>query len=155
MHRLFQVALILLICGLSACAALHGGGSATGASKSAPDQRALSLALHRGTFVAADATCADPPLAALLFYNGRGFDGAHSHACRARIVDRDGTHVTLINSCIDAGVGEAPRTSLPLTLTLIDADHFAVHSDTGDQAYRRCTTDQLPASLRRRPVSED
>lgn len=153
-RRLFCIASIGLIGLLSGCTAMLDGGPATTASNSSPDEASTSLLLHQGTFVAADASCGDPPLAALLVYNGRGFDGAHSHACRARVVARQADQVTLANSCIDAGVGPAPRTTLPLTLKLVDGDHFVVRSDTGDQAYRRCPADQLPLGLRRRASSD-
>ena len=146
--RLVSALSILPICGLSACAVTPRDGTAGDASPAAKTTAALPL--HKGTYVTEDSSCGDPPLAALLFYNGQGFDGAHSHACRAHVVKRRGNLVTLANSCIDAGVGEAPRTTLPRTVKLIDANHFAVRSKTGDLIYRHCRVDQLPPSLRRR-----
>lgn len=133
--RLFCIASMLSIYLLSGCATLSPGGSADDAANSSSDAAANALPLHEGTFISADVPCGDPPLAALLFYNGRGFDGAHSHACRARVVARRGNEVTLANSCIDA-------------------DHFVVRSKTRTLAYRRCRTDQLPPGLRQRATAD-
>ncbi|WP_353214881.1 hypothetical protein [Salinisphaera hydrothermalis] len=144
---------VLWICGLSACAQTSAGGTTIDTSPASP--RVATLPLHEGTFVTEDSSCGDPPLAALLVYNGQGFDGAHSHACRAHVVKRRGNRVTLANRCIDAGVGDAPRTTMPLTIKLIDADHFAVDSKAGDVTYRRCPADQLPPSLRQRASAEN
>lgn len=115
-----------------------------------PDM-ANALPLKRGTYVARSASCADPSFADLQFYNGRGFAGAHSRACRSTVVDQNGLSFTLDNSCIDAGTGPAPRSTVREKIIVEDDEHYSIKGDTGPSVQMQyCAPAKLPASLRTR-----
>jgi len=105
--------------------------------------------LKPGFYVAQGASCRDPANAVLRRYDGRGISGAHTRACRVRILSRRGDRLTVDQSCIDAGAGPAPRTSERLTVTVHDALTVTVATRGAGTTYRYCPIDQLPADLRK------
>lgn len=148
-ERVVWAGLILMFFLLAGCAGSRDGETGNATRPTNTGGTTSLLPLHEGTFVAASTTCGSPPLAMLLIYNGHGFDAAHTHACRARIIEQQGQRYDLSNSCIDTGIGDGPRSALPMTLTIVDADHFLVNAERSeDQAYRRCLPESLPESLR-------
>lgn len=102
------------------------------------------LPLRTGTYVMRGTACADPAFAAMRNYDGIGIGDPHSHACRIRVVSHRGATYVVDNSCIDAGVGAAPRTTERLSLKITARDAFAV----GTTQYRFCPAAALPPELR-------
>lgn len=95
---------------------------------------ASPLPLAKGNYVQSNASCKDPAFAVMRSYDGIGLGDPHSHACRARVLARHGRHYAVANSCINAGVGPAPRSTERLDLTVLSHRSFAV----GDTPYRLC-----------------
>lgn len=104
--------------------------------------------LKPGTYVAKGSTCADPANAAILRYDGRGLAGAHSRACRARVLSRHGNRFVVEQSCIDAGAGPAPRSVERQSVSVMDALTFSQRVGGRATTYRYCPSYQLPAGLR-------
>ncbi|MET3826670.1 hypothetical protein ABIC16_002363 [Sphingomonas sp. PvP055] len=104
--------------------------------------------LKPGIYVAGKQSCEAPPNAVIRQYDGRGISGAHSSACRVRIVSRRGSTFVVDQSCVDAGVGPAPRFTERQTVTVRDALNFSVKIRGQSTAYRYCPIDHLPADLR-------
>ncbi|MCP3736152.1 hypothetical protein M9979_14850 [Sphingomonas sp. RP10(2022)] len=104
--------------------------------------------LKPGIYVAQGASCRDPANAVIRQYDGRGISGAHSRACRAKILSRRGNRFVVDQSCIDAGTGPAPRSTERQTVTVRDALTFTQATRGAPTTYLYCPIDQLPAGLR-------
>jgi hypothetical protein len=107
-----------------------------------------ALPLKHGVFVAADADCADPPNAALRRYDGEGLSGAHTHACRVKVLRHSGASYDIEQSCIDAGQGPGPRSTETATIDIQDNLTFTLRRQGGVEHFRYCAASLLPPSLR-------
>lgn len=105
--------------------------------------------LKPGTYVERSSSCADPANAAIIFYDGKGLASSSTHACEARIIGRGGKSVSVSQSCIDAGVGVAPRVVERFEISINNALEFSISKHAGAEVYRFCPPRQLPKSLRR------
>jgi hypothetical protein len=109
--------------------------------------------LKPGIYVAKGSDCAAPANAAILQYDGKGLHGAHSRACkvtvRTRKASRDETRYIVDQSCIDAGAGQAPRSTQRQQVTVQDALHFTQTIKGRATSYAYCPVDQLPEGLRK------
>ena len=103
--------------------------------------------LKPGIYVRKDVACGSAPNAAIRQYDGRGISGAHTRACRARILSRRGTRFDVSQSCIDAGAGPAPRRTERQTVTVSDARTFSLRTRGAATTYRYCPSSMLPAGL--------
>lgn len=104
--------------------------------------------LKPGIYVAKGASCRSPANAVIRQYDGRGISGAHSRACRAKILSRRGNRIVVDQSCIDAGAGPAPRSTERQTVIVRDALTFTQATHGSGTTYHYCPIDQLPAGLR-------
>jgi hypothetical protein len=102
--------------------------------------------LKPGTYVQKDVDCGAAPNAAIRRYDGRGISGAHSRACRARVLSRRGNRFEVRQSCI--GAGPAPRSSERQTVTISDALTFTLKTRGSGTTYRYCLAYMLPAGMR-------
>lgn len=115
---------------------------ATGAAFPSVDPSPKPVGVYRlkpGIYVPKGESCRDPANAVIRQYDGRGISGAHSSACRVKILSRRGNRYVVDQSCIDAGVGPAPRSTERQTITIRGPA----------TTYSYCPIDQLPAGLRR------
>jgi membrane-bound inhibitor of C-type lysozyme len=106
------------------------------------------LPLKHGIFVAADVDCGDPPNAAIRRYDGVGLSGAHTRACRAKVLSRRGATYEVDQSCIDAGAGPAPRSSERQTITIANNLEFTLKREAGSQRFKYCAASMLPPGIR-------
>lgn len=104
--------------------------------------------LKPGIYVKKGVSCASAPNAAILQYDGRGISDSHSRACRVRVLARGGDRYTVVQSCIDAGQGPAPRVSQRQTVTVSDALTFVIQTRGPGTAYRYCPASMLPAGMK-------
>jgi hypothetical protein len=104
--------------------------------------------LKPGIYVQKDIACGSAPNVAIRQYDGRGISGAHTRACRARILSRRGTRLDVSQSCIDAGAGPAPRRTERQTITVSDALTFSLRTHGSGTTYRYCPSSMLPVGLR-------
>lgn len=104
--------------------------------------------LKPGIYVQAGTDCGSPPNAAIRRYDGRGISGAHTRACRARVLSRKGSRYAVDQSCIDAGAGPAPRVSERQIVTVTDALTFTLRTTGSGATFRYCPITMLPAGLR-------
>lgn len=104
--------------------------------------------LKPGIYVQNGVACQSAPNAAIRQYDGRGISDAHSRACRARILARNGNRYAASQSCIDAGAGPAPRVSERQTVTIEDALTFTIRTRGPGTTYRYCPAYMLPAGIR-------
>lgn len=107
-----------------------------------------ALPLKHGIFVAADISCSDPPNAALRRYDGEGLSGAHTHACRIKVLARRGSSYDFEQSCIDAGQGPGPRSIEKATIDIQDNLTFTLRRGGAGEAFRYCAASMLPPALR-------
>ncbi len=107
-----------------------------------------ALPLKHGIFVSADISCSDPPNAALRRYDGEGLSGAHTHACRIRVLAKHGSSYDVEQSCIDAGQGPGPRSSEKATIDIQDNLTFTLRRSGAVEAFRYCSASMLPPALR-------
>jgi hypothetical protein len=105
------------------------------------------LPLKHGIFVAADVPCESPPNAAIRRYDGQGLSGAHTRACRAKVLSKRGSTYEVDQSCIDAGAGPAPRSSERQTITIADNLDFTLTRGAGSQRFRYCPAALLPPGI--------
>jgi hypothetical protein len=103
--------------------------------------------LKPGIYVRKDVACGSAPNAAIRQYDGRGISGAHTRACRARILSRRGARFEVSQSCIDAGAGPAPRRTERQTVTVSDALTFSLRTRGTGTTYRYCPAYMLPVGL--------
>jgi len=106
------------------------------------------LPLKHGIFVATDMSCESPPNAAIRRYDGQGLSGAHTRACRAKVLSQRGSTYEVDQSCIDAGSGPAPRSSERQTITVADNLTFTLTREAGSQKFRYCAPALLPPGIR-------
>lgn len=106
------------------------------------------LPLKHGIFVAADVPCDAPPNAALRRYDGEGLSGAHTHACRIKVVGRRGAAYDIEQSCIDAGQGPGPRSTETATIDIQDNLTFTLKRGGAGESFRYCAASMLPPDLR-------
>lgn len=106
------------------------------------------LPLKHGIFVAADVSCGDPPNAAIRRYDGQGLSGAHTRACRAKVLSKRGSTYEVDQSCIDAGSGPAPRSSERQTITVANNLEFTLRREAGTQRFKYCAASLLPQGVR-------
>jgi hypothetical protein len=104
--------------------------------------------LKPGIYVQKGVGCGTAPNAAVRSYDGRGISDAHTHSCRARILSRRGAQYDVSQSCVDAGVGPAPRVTERQKLTVLDALTFTLQTRGAGTTYRYCPIYQLPTGLR-------
>jgi len=105
------------------------------------------LPLKHGIFVASDVRCEDAPNAALRRYDGQGLSGAHSRACRAKVLSHQGKTYEVDQSCIDAGAGPAPRSSERQTIVIENNLEFVLRRAAGEQSFRYCAASMLPPGV--------
>lgn len=125
------------------------GAAAASVDHSAPPGGVYRL--KPGIYVARGSDCGSPANAAILRYDGKGLSGAHSRACRARILRRDKRHYTVEQSCIDAGAGPASRSTQGQDIYVSDALTFRQVIGRNSSTYRYCAATELPADLRGYP----
>lgn len=106
------------------------------------------LPLKHGIFVSAGTACGDPPNAALRRYDGEGLSGAHTHACRIKVLARHGESYDIEQSCIDAGQGPAPRSTETATIDIQDNLTFELKRGAAGETFRYCAASMLPPALR-------
>lgn len=94
--------------------------------------------LTPGMYVAEGSDCASAANAALRQYDGKGIGSAHTHACRVKIRTRTGDTYVVDQSCIDAGVGPAPRSSERQTIQVSDARTFVQTVGKDATTYHYC-----------------
>lgn len=104
--------------------------------------------LKPGIYVQKGVSCASAPNGAIRQYDGRGISDPHSRACRARVLARKRDRYTVMQSCIDAGAGPAPRVSQRQTVTVPDALTFTIQTRGPATTYRYCPASMLPADLK-------
>ena len=136
--------LIAIAIGLGAVAAASPGGASVDTS---PKPGGV-YRLKPGIYVQKDVDCASAPNAAILRYDGRGLSGAHSRACRVRVLSHRGSTYVVSQSCIDAGAGPAPRTEERQTVAVRDALDFSLHTRGSERAFRYCPSYMLPEGVR-------
>jgi len=107
-----------------------------------------ALPLKHGIFVAADISCGDPPNASLRRYDGEGLSGAHTHACRIKVLAKRGSSYDFEQSCIDAGQGPGPRSIEKATIDIQDNLTFTLRRGGAGEAFRYCSASMLPPALR-------
>jgi hypothetical protein len=105
--------------------------------------------LTPGIYVQQGIDCGSPPNAAIRQYDGRGLSDPHSRSCRAHILSRQGNRFDVVQSCIDAGSGPAPRVVEHQRVTVPDVFTFAITTGGSAITYRYCPAKLLPADLRR------
>ncbi len=132
---------------ISPIAVLLAAGTAFASVDTSPKPGGV-YRLKPGIYVAKGESCRSPANAVIRQYDGRGISGAHSRACRAKILSRRGNRFVVDQSCIDAGAGPAPRSIERQTVTVRDALTFTQATRGPDTTYRYCPIDQLPAGLR-------
>jgi membrane-bound inhibitor of C-type lysozyme len=106
------------------------------------------LPLKHGIFVASDATCQNPPNAAIRRYDGQGLSGAHTRACRAKVLSKKGAAYEVEQSCLDAGAGPAPRSSERQTIVVANNLEFTLRRAAGEQTFKYCAASLLPPGVR-------
>ena len=106
------------------------------------------LPLKHGIFVASDARCQDPPNAALRRYDGQGLSGAHTRACRAKVLSHRGKAYEVDQSCLDAGAGPAKRTSERQTVVIENNLEFVLRRKAGEQRFKYCAASLLPPGIK-------
>jgi membrane-bound inhibitor of C-type lysozyme len=106
------------------------------------------LPLKHGIFVASDASCGDPPNAAIRRYDGQGLSGAHTRACRAKVLSKKGAAYEIEQSCLDAGAGPAPRSSERQTIVVANNLEFTLRRAAGEQTFKYCAASLLPPGVR-------
>lgn len=129
-HPDLKIALAILSTFLGASAATAGVDRA-----SAPSG---VYRLKPGIYVQEGVSCTDAPNAAILSYDGIGLSDPQSHACRVSVLARQGNHFSVSQSCIAAGIGEAPRVSDRETVTILDAQTFTRRLRGRGTTYRYC-----------------
>ena len=105
--------------------------------------------LKPGIYVQKGVDCGSPPNAALRRYDGRGISGAHTHACRARVLSRRGTTFTVAQSCTDTGAGPGSRSTERQVVTVPDALTFTMRTRGSASTFRYCPVNMLPRELRK------
>lgn len=105
--------------------------------------------LKPGIYVQKGVDCAAAPNASLRRYDGQGISGAHTHACRARVLSRRGTTYTVAQSCIDTGAGPGPRSTERQVVTVPDALTFTMRTRGPASTFRYCPVNMLPRELRK------
>lgn len=106
------------------------------------------LPLKHGIFVASGASCGSPPNAALRRYDGVGLSGAHTRACRAKVLSHRGKAYEVDQSCLDAGSGPAKRTSERQTIVIENNLNFVLRRKAGEQRFKYCAASLLPAGVK-------
>lgn len=107
----------------------------------------LVLPLKIGIYVDASQTCADPANAGVLSFNGVGLSGAHSHDCHMMVQTHKGSAYSYVQTCIEAGVGDAPVVSQTAIINIHDDSHFALEKGTDSTAFNYCAPSTLPAGI--------
>lgn len=134
---------------LSALALLATGAVPAAASVDRSPPPGGIYRLKPGIYVQKGVDCASPPNAALRRYDGQGISGAHTHACRARVISRRGTTFTVAQSCIDTGAGPGPRSTERQVVTVPDALTFTMRTRGPASTFRYCPVNMLPRELRK------
>ncbi len=92
------------------------------------------LSLKHGTYVLADSGCADPPFAAMMFWNGTGFSGAHASKCTTHVLSHRGNHYKVSTTCTALGDGTpepaGSEDAVTLSLTRVSDTTFTVDNGT-------------------------
>lgn len=125
-------------------------GSLTAAASASVDRSPPPGGVYRlkpGIYVAKGTACGNAPNAAIRKYDGVGISGAHTHACRAKIISRRGGRYVVDQSCVDAGVGTAPRVVERQTVDIQDALTFSVATKGPKATYRYCPIYMLPKGV--------
>jgi len=94
--------------------------------------------LKLGIYVQNGTECKGAPNAAMREYNGRGISDPHTHACIARVLTRRGQRYSIMQSCVDAGTGPAPRVSEQQLVTVLNATSFSIKTNGPGTTYRFC-----------------
>ncbi len=121
--------------------------SAAAASVDTSPKPGGTYRLKPGIYVQRGVACASAPNAAIRQYDGRGISSAHSRSCRVHVLSRRGTRYEVVQSCIGAGSGPAPRFSERQAVTVQNALTFTLRTRGNGTAYRYCPAYMLPADL--------
>lgn len=135
---------------LHAMAVVMAVGTLTSAAAASVDRSPPPGGVYRlkpGVYVAKGTACGDAPNAAIRKYDGLGISDPHTRACRAKILSRRGSSFLVSQSCVDAGVGSAPRVVERQTVDIHDALTFSVATGGPKIAYRYCPAYMLPKGV--------
>jgi hypothetical protein len=102
------------------------------------------LSLKHGVYVRENTPCKGAPNAAILFWDGIGFSGAHSSKCTSRVLRRNGTQFQITTACSALGDGSpiAPghEDVDSFWLTRLSSTRFGVRKEHEAQGnYRWCS----------------
>jgi hypothetical protein len=103
--------------------------------------------LKPGVYVAKGTACGNAPNVAIRRYDGVGISDPHTHACRANILSQRGSSFVVSQSCVDAGVGSAPRAVERQTVDVHDALTFSLATKGPKIGYRYCPSYMLPKGV--------
>ena len=63
------------------------------------------LPLKHGTYVLANIACKEPPLAAMMSWDGVGFSGPHASKCVSHVLSHHGSRFSVTTTCSALGDG--------------------------------------------------
>jgi hypothetical protein len=102
------------------------------------------LTLKRGIYVRKNLSCQEPPLAAIMSWDGAGFSGAHSSKCTARVEKQHGNLFVVHNTCAASGDGTPTSSAYVEEFSLTRLSAFSFRLSKGNNppsAYRWCSAD--------------
>lgn len=100
---------------------------------------ASSLPLTRGDYVIAGQPCRDAPFAAMVRFDGQGFNGPHSSQCRSTVVARSGKTYRIRTQCAALGDGTLVRPNvMTQRYAVLSPTSFTRKTATGSLTYRFC-----------------
>ena len=135
---LYAIALIALTAAVPSVASVDTSPKPGGVYRSEP-----------GMYVQTGKRCASAPDVAIRQSDGHSISTAHTRACLARILSRNGVRNTVTQSCIDAGAGPASRSVEWQTLAVSDAATSTMATRGSQTTYRHCPADMIPADFQR------
>lgn len=130
-------------------AAALAGASTAWASVDTTPKPGDVYRLKPGIYVAQGSECASPANAAIRQYDGKGISTAHTRACTAAVQGKKGNTYTVVQTCIDAGVGPGHRVTQRQQVIVRDALSFTQVVNKSRTAYRYCPIYQLPPDLQK------
>lgn len=101
------------------------------------------LPLHRGNY--SSTTCNDPPNAALMTYDGQLLTGAHTSACKTRVMKTTSDRYSLTQTCPAEQVGgAAPAREMVVTeeVVILSSDSFQLSTNANSadaRTFHRCS----------------
>ena len=108
------------------------------------------LLLKHGTYVQEPNECKDPPLAAMMYWDGVGFSGPHSSACTSSVLSHHGKQFSVSTSCTSLGDGTPNPSGQPyveaFSLARLSSARFVMSKDKQTQSTYRWCSAAAPAS---------